>query len=82
MYSAAPLLPGATPLPPTGLDMLQAYRAAPESLKSLLVADETTFCYRCHEQQDVVALSAHKDTAKACTECHDPHQSDREHLLR
>lgn len=49
---------------------------------SLLVADPATFCYRCHEQQDVASLPAHKETTKACTECHDPHQSDREHLLR
>ncbi|MEN9643791.1 MAG: hypothetical protein RL238_460 [Actinomycetota bacterium] len=33
-------VPGATPLPPTGLDMLQAYRVAPESLQSLLVAND------------------------------------------
>jgi hypothetical protein len=32
-------VPGTTPLPPTGLDMLQAYRAAPAALQSLLVAD-------------------------------------------
>ena len=32
-------VPAATPLPPTGLDMLQAYNTAPDSLKSLLVAD-------------------------------------------
>ncbi len=33
-------VPGATPLPPTGLDMLQAYRMAPAALQSLLVADD------------------------------------------
>ncbi len=33
-------VPGATPLPPTGLDMLQAYGVAPASLQSLLVADD------------------------------------------
>ena len=33
-------VPGTTPLPPTGLDMLQAYNAAPASLQSLLVADD------------------------------------------
>ncbi|MCY7300934.1 MAG: MMPL family transporter [Ilumatobacteraceae bacterium] len=32
-------VPGATPLPPTGLDMLQAYESAPVSLQALLVAD-------------------------------------------
>jgi preprotein translocase subunit SecF len=32
-------VPGATPLPPTGLDMLQAYNVAPDSLKTLLVAN-------------------------------------------
>jgi len=31
-------VPGATQLPPTGLDMLQAYKVAPESLQSLMVA--------------------------------------------
>ncbi|MBI4933508.1 MAG: MMPL family transporter [Actinobacteria bacterium] len=33
-------VPSATPLPPTGLDMLQAYNTAPDSLKSLLVAND------------------------------------------
>ena len=33
-------VPGTTPLPPTGLDMLQAYNVAPEALKGLLVADD------------------------------------------
>ncbi|MFZ4719285.1 MAG: efflux RND transporter permease subunit [Ilumatobacteraceae bacterium] len=33
-------VPGATPLPPTGLDMLQAYDVAPAALRSLLVADD------------------------------------------
>ena len=32
-------VPGATPLPPTGLDMLQAYQVAPAALQRLLVAD-------------------------------------------
>ncbi len=32
-------VPGATVLPPTGLDMLQAYEVAPAALQSLLVAD-------------------------------------------
>ncbi len=32
-------VPGATPLPPTGLDLLQAYNAAPTSLQELMVAD-------------------------------------------
>ncbi len=32
-------VPGATELPPTGLDMLEAYNVAPESLRPLLVAD-------------------------------------------
>lgn len=33
-------VPGTTPLPPTGLDMLQAYDVAPPALTSLLVADD------------------------------------------
>lgn len=33
-------VPGTTTLPPTGLDMLQAYGIAPASLQSLLVADD------------------------------------------
>lgn len=33
-------VPGATVLPPTGLDMLQAYEVAPTALQSLLVADK------------------------------------------
>ena len=32
-------VPGATSLPPTGLDMLQAYQVAPAALQGLLVAD-------------------------------------------
>lgn len=32
-------VPGTTPLPPTGLDMLQAYQVAPPALQELLVAD-------------------------------------------
>lgn len=32
-------VPGATSLPPTGLDMLQAYEVAPAALQGLLVAD-------------------------------------------
>lgn len=32
-------VPGTSPLPPTGLDMLQAYNVAPSSLRGLLVAD-------------------------------------------
>ncbi len=32
-------VPKTTPLPPTGLDMLQAYNVAPPALKGLLVAD-------------------------------------------
>ena len=32
-------VPGATPLPPTGLDMLQAYEIAPDTLKQLMIAD-------------------------------------------
>lgn len=32
-------VPGATPLAPTGLDMLQAYNAAPATLQQLMVAD-------------------------------------------
>ncbi len=32
-------VPGTTSLPPTGLDMLQAYNAAPPALRSLLVAE-------------------------------------------
>lgn len=31
---------GATPLPPTGLDMLQAFEVAPPSLQTLMVADD------------------------------------------
>ena len=33
-------VPGTTSLPPTGLDMLQAYNIAPTALRSLLVADD------------------------------------------
>ncbi len=33
-------VPGATSLPPTGLDMLQAYNVAPAALQGLLVADD------------------------------------------
>lgn len=32
-------VPGTTPLPPTGLDMLEAYQVAPKALQDLLVAD-------------------------------------------
>ncbi|MDP2391160.1 MAG: hypothetical protein Q8N52_12595, partial [Acidobacteriota bacterium] len=31
-------VPGTTPLPPTGLDMLQAYELAPTTLQQLLIA--------------------------------------------
>ena len=33
-------VPGATPLPPTGLDLLQAYQAAPRSLQQLMVSED------------------------------------------
>lgn len=33
-------VPGTTPLPPTGLDMLEAYKVAPPALQTLLVADK------------------------------------------
>ncbi|HEY7626934.1 MAG TPA: MMPL family transporter, partial [Ilumatobacteraceae bacterium] len=33
-------VPGTTPLPPTGLDMLEAYNVAPAALQALLVADD------------------------------------------
>jgi hydrophobe/amphiphile efflux-3 (HAE3) family protein len=33
-------VPGTKPLPPTGLDMLQAYKVAPPALQTLLVADD------------------------------------------
>lgn len=33
-------VPDTTPLPPTGLDMLQAYRVAPPSLQQVLVGDD------------------------------------------
>ena len=33
-------VPGTTSLPPTGLDMLQAYNIAPDALRTLLVADD------------------------------------------
>lgn len=33
-------VPGATPLPPTGLDMLKAYEQAPPDIQQLLVADD------------------------------------------
>ncbi len=33
-------VPGTTPLPPTGLDMLQAYELAPTTLQQLLIADD------------------------------------------
>ncbi len=33
-------VPGATPLAPTGLDMLQAYKVAPATLQQLMIADD------------------------------------------
>jgi len=48
----------------------------------LLSAGPETFCYGCHDKQDVAADPAHKDTTRTCNGCHDPHASDEKHLLR
>lgn len=50
--------------------------------RHLLVSDPATFCYRCHDKEEVAALSVHDDPAEPCTGCHDPHQGDNPMLLR
>lgn len=49
----------------------------------LLVSESDSFCFTCHQEQDVWPLKAHADIdGQPCTTCHDPHQSDRRGLLK
>ncbi|MDA8099743.1 MAG: hypothetical protein M0042_08960 [Nitrospiraceae bacterium] len=49
----------------------------------LLVADPTTFCFYCHDEQEVGTRDVHKASGGAeCTECHDAHSSDNPFLLK
>jgi predicted CXXCH cytochrome family protein len=49
----------------------------------LLASEPTSFCFFCHDKDEVGTRQAHKDAQGVqCTECHDPHSSDNNFMLR
>lgn len=51
--------------------------------KFFLVETGDGLCLECHEQEPLLKTEAHKDLGlQRCMDCHDPHQTDRPHLLK
>ena len=52
------------------------------SFRLLLTSESREFCVRCHATEDVLKREVHRDNPMECTDCHDAHASDNEHLLK
>ncbi len=49
----------------------------------LLVAEPTTFCFYCHDPNEVGTRDIHRNAKGVqCTTCHNPHGSDNQYLLK
>ena len=53
------------------------------SYRYLLVTESKTFCYFCHNSEDILKREVHqKNNTEECTACHDAHASDKDFLLK
>jgi predicted CXXCH cytochrome family protein len=50
--------------------------------KPLLVSQSDSFCFQCHDRNDIANSPGHANLEEPCTTCHDAHESNRKYLLK
>jgi predicted CXXCH cytochrome family protein len=50
--------------------------------RPLLVSQSDSFCFQCHDRNDISNSPEHANLEETCTTCHDAHMSNRKYLLK
>jgi predicted CXXCH cytochrome family protein len=50
--------------------------------RPLLVSQSDSFCFQCHDRNDIANSPGHANLEEPCTTCHDAHMSNRKYLLK